>query len=190
LEATAVSGVEEPKSLEVSNAWLEASMFAGLYLKVVDPPKDLSPAHHNLMMMARVQFATESSFERFQVIAESEDTDISKTLQAYVELHLFQVSAHLYWTTLYELSKYLGVQVLEQTTDSHRFVAEQTRVARNHIEHITERIGEGRKRGPIPLSAQDFRRAMGTYDASTVTFGAESFNLGAIYGAIKDSEST
>jgi hypothetical protein len=96
-------------------------MFVGLYPKIVDPPKELWPAHHNLMMMARVQFATEASFERFRVIAE--DADIGKTLQAYMELHLFLVSAHPFWTTLYDLSKYLSVLELKQATDSHSFVA-------------------------------------------------------------------
>jgi len=95
-------------------------------------------------------------------------------------LYLFLVSTHLYSTTLYELSNYLSVRELEQATDTHRYVAEQTSIARNHIEYVTERIGEGRKRWPIPMSAQDFRRAMGTYSASAVTFGAESFDLGAI----------
>lgn len=35
------------------------------------------------------------------------------------------------------------------------------------------------------MSAEDFRRAMGTYDARSVTFGTERFDLGEIHEAIR-----
>ena len=35
------------------------------------------------------------------------------------------------------------------------------------------------------MSAEDFRRAMGTYDGSSVTFGTERFDLGEIHEVIR-----
>ncbi len=177
----------EPDAAQVSDDWLEAAGFAGLYLKVVSLPtsKDLWPAYYNLMMMARAQYAAEASYKRFQSVAAREDAGLKGIFQAYMELHLFIVSADLYWTTLKELTRYLKPQELKQAVNYHEHLASQTRTARNHMEHITERIREGRVRDPGSMSAKDFRRAMGTYDASSVTFGTERFDLGEIYEAIR-----
>lgn len=61
-----------------------------------------------------------------------------------------------------------------------------TITARNHIEHITERIVNERRRrtGASELSGEAFQRAIGRIEFPSIIFGVESFDLAAISGTI------
>jgi hypothetical protein len=88
---------------------------------------------------------------------------------------------------LKKLARILNLEELSTSITKYRQVMKETKVARDHLEHMDERIEIGKevKHGQF-MSARTFRGAMGRFDGNLITFGDESFNLAAINDAIQD----
>ena len=178
-DSTSVSGY-----WSASDHWLESAAFLGIGLRISPISADPWAAYHNLMLMCREQYASEFSYARFIDACDSKD-DLEEIVQGYLELHSFIVSAHLYWQTLSALDNTMQLEDFGKVLKMYAVEIEHTKKARNHLEHIDERIGKGRdeKRGGV-MSPQEFRRSMGRYSAGKVIFGSEETDLAAIHIAI------
>lgn len=169
----------------VSKNWLESAMFLGLGLRIAPSLKNKWASHYHLIAMSRAQFSAELSYERFVVVSESQE--ITKIACGYLELHSFLVSAHFYWRTLEKLAADFPLPDLANSVKTYTKEIKGTKCARDHMEHFSERIESGRTEhwGKPPMAADIFRRSLGKYSADSVTFGSESFDLRAIYDAIR-----
>ena len=187
----AMNATNEAEIWAASAPWLEAAGFLGIGLRVSPPPKDVSAAVYHLMVMCRTQFAAELSYKRFTAACESQDnkesseTRLDEIARGYLELHSFFTSAHLYWRTLEGLSKLLSVPELKEAIQDYAKATRGTKCARDHLEHMTERIEKGRSHEfGFRMDACTFRRAMGKYEVGSVAFGDETLDLGTIHGAV------
>jgi hypothetical protein len=189
------------EALQASADWLEAAANVGLQLLLARPQSDraLWPAHYNLLMISRAQYASELSYRRFHAYAFNENLSestashlerIEEILRGYLEAHSFLVSAHLYWRSLRAVNDYLlGPAELNQAIVASEDLISQTATARHHAEHFIERIERGRTRGygqgRPEMTAEVFREAMGRIEGTTVIYGDERFDLSVIHETIR-----
>lgn len=187
-----MSEIKETEFLEASDAWLEAALWLGLSLKMKGATEALWSAHYYLLQLSRLQYACELSYHRIKEaskIADSEDhlTAMGGIARLYLDVHAFLVSAHSYWRTIEKLNGLLNIVELDTAVAVNSSVADETKKARDHLEHIDERIEKGRLlHFGQPMNAQTFRRAMGRFEEDHITFGDETFHLGVINNAIID----
>jgi hypothetical protein len=166
-----------------SEPWLESAALLGVGMRLSPSKTDMWAAHFHLLVISRAQFATQLAYDRF--LTACNGSSLPEIACGYLELHSFLVSAHLFWRTLQKLANDFVLPDLRQSLQQHATLIEQTKRARDHIEHMTERIekGRGQKFGS-PMDARTFRHAMGKYERGSVTFGNETFDLQAIHAAI------
>ena len=176
--------IEQSDIWNASNQWIESAVLLGIGLRVSPLPKDAWATYYHLLVMCRAQFAAEFSYERF--IQNCDTTDLAGIMRGYLDLHSFLVSAHLYWRTLRELASDFNLPELAQSVSTYSTVIDNTKCARDHIEHISERIESGRsERWGDSMDTTVFRRRIGNYSDGSVTFGDETINLHEIYDAIR-----
>ena len=73
------------------------------------------------------------------------------------------------------------------TWRAYRWIAIETGKARDHIEHLPERIRKGRQNRPA-MTREVFRDAVGVFDGTKLTFGNETFDLRQIRDSIRRVE--
>ena len=167
--------------------WLEAAGWLGLQLRLGiggDRERErIEVIIGNLLMMCRTEFAAGLAHERLSKLAPS--SSITDSLTRCADAHALLVSAHQAWATLEELGRLLRAGSFAQKAvlkalRTHRPVMRRCETARDHIEHVTERLGRGRSihfgRGKT-MTAKVFRQSIGAVTQRTITFGNESFDL-------------
>jgi hypothetical protein len=118
----------------------------------------------------------------------SEGPAIGLTLALAADVHGFLVSAALYWATLREVVQRVTHPDLRPLLGQFESAASTAKTAREHIEHLNERIAHGRlpKYGAA-MPVEVFRQATGTFDGTLLRFGNESFSLDEMIRAIEES---
>lgn len=174
--------------LGATDQWLEAALWLGLTLRVSGGTEAQWGAPH-LLHLSRLQFACELAFHRIGAASEAADSKDSRTAMGgvgrlYLEIHMFLVSAHAYWRTLRQLNRLLKLPAFSAAVQANEAIAAETKTARDHLEHMYERIEKGRPPKYGEMTARTFRGAMGRFDGTQVTFGNESFRLGDIHAAV------
>jgi hypothetical protein len=181
-----------PRWLDAASwTWMRGQFFGGL-------PTDLDAqaAFMYLVTLTRTQAAAERAFDRLiEAHAYNEKADrehrpsvgIDAKLRIGGETHAFLVSAHLFWSTFDVMRRQLPTSELKEAWKVHRMVADQTGKARDHIEHLPERIKKGRTRKPV-MEKDVFREAVGVFDGTLLTFGDETFDLRQIRDSIRRVE--
>jgi len=187
-----MSETQETEFLEASDHWLEAAVWLGLSLRMTGATEVHWGAHYYLLQLSRLQYACELSYHRIKEASKIADSEDHRTAMAgigrlYLDIHAFLVSAHAYWRTIEKLNTLLKLAELDAAIAHNQLVADETKTARDHLEHIVERIQIGRPpHFGHPMDAQTFRGAMGRFEGDQITFGDETFRLGAINTAIRN----
>lgn len=116
---------------------------------------------------------------------------LETTLRMSSEMHALFVFADAFWDNLKPLGAALpGIPEITLTSDHARDDAVLARTVRDHVEHIAERIVEGRQKRNPKMNAETFRKASGGFDGRTAYFGDEEFDVVAIRDAVAAAEET
>lgn len=116
---------------------------------------------------------------------------LDSTLARAADVHAFLVSAALYWATVREIVNHVPKPDLRPPFADYETAAMTAKTAREHIEHLNERIVHGRSGERLggAMPADVFREAVGAFDGERMMFGDESFPLGDMLEAIRASSS-
>lgn len=175
--------------------WLDAAVWTTLKLRVVGcTPAErerLQIVAGNLLMMCRAEFAAGLAFDRF---ASHRGEGAVVALMRHADAHALLVSAHLAWRTLDELGRKIrrggfAYKAVHDARRTHRAVRERCKAARDHAEHVTERLEIGRSRehgGGTKMTSKTFRRSLGVVSGTVITYGDESFDLAEQIAALRD----
>lgn len=175
--------------------WLDAAAWLRFQIRLgtggEHDRERLQVVHGNLLMMCRAEFAADVAYER---LTESDPAStIASSLSRLADAHAFLVSAHLAWATLAGLGRKLHrgarpYKAVHNALRAHRPAIARCKVARDHIEHVTDRLDSGRSiRFGAKMTAKVFRQAMGTVTEKTISFGNESFDLSEQIAALADT---
>lgn len=100
-------------------------------------------------------------------------------LTCSADAHSLLVSASGYWKAFQDLLRLMPFPDLLTLVEDLQETIKSTVAAGNHIEHITERIVNGRKGGRriSEIPAELFQQAVGRIEFPAIIFGDESFDL-------------
>jgi hypothetical protein len=102
------------------------------------------------------------------------------------DAHSLLISASGYWRALRDLSRVMPFVELANLVNENQATIGLTTIARNHIEHISERIVSGRKVRPnvseMPIDV--FQESIGRLVFPSICFGNEAFDLAKLSKAI------
>jgi hypothetical protein len=192
VEPASDDGARAPRWLDAAGwMWMRGQFFGGL-------PTDLDAqaAFMYLTTLARSQVAAERAFDRLiEAHADNEMADrehkpsvgIDAKFRIGGETHAFLVSAHLFWRTLDVMRLDLPTPELREAWKANRWIAGETGKARDHIEHLPERIRKGRTKKPA-MEKDVFRQEAGAFDGAQLSFGDETFDLRRIRDSIRRVE--
>lgn len=158
-------------------------------------PVDLTPTppsgegeaiYLHLVMIGRTVFGVRLALQRllqarmdydaaFDAGGGSESTEAGFRMSC--ELHALFVYLDTFWDNLRCLRRALpGIPGLGTAYDSNTQSMRVAKTARDHLEHIDERIVAGRRIAP-PMSPEVFRRSAGGFDGRVAIFGDEEFDV-------------
>jgi hypothetical protein len=176
----------------IAETWISAGFNISLVHRIVDDKTGSTAKREMMFQLGQFQFATELAYSRLHQRATKGTAMAGGTpsfaplLACSADAHALLVSGSGYWRGLQDLLRLMPFPDLVMVTDKLEWVVKATVMARNHIEHITERIANGRKRRTaVPeISAEAFQQAIGRIEFPLIIFGDESFDLAAISGTI------
>jgi hypothetical protein len=173
--------------------WVEAA--GGLWLANSLPvavPRDSETIFFRLLTLARAQYAADLAHARLSATrpsaSKSDHQSGELVLAQAADAHTFLVSAALYWATLSRLANRLKTPNIRPLFAPYEKAASEAKTAREHIEHLNERIEFGRSQDygkPMPVHV--FRTAVGAFDGAHIKFGNEVFPIEAMLRAIRES---
>jgi hypothetical protein len=176
----------------LAETWISAGFNISLVHLILDDETSSTAKREMMFQLGHFQFATELAYSRLYQQA-NEETAIAKGPASFRSLfersadaHALLVSASGYWRAFKNLLRLMPFPDLILLTDELKGTVHLTTMARNHIEHITERIVQGRKRtaAVVEISARSFQQAMGRIEFPSIIFGEESFDLAEISGTV------
>ena len=176
----------------LAETWISAGLNISVVHLILEDDVASTPKREMMFQLGHFQFATELAYSRLHEEA-GKDTTLVGGLPSFASLfecsadaHALLVSASGYWKALQDLLRLMPFPDLVKLTDEVKGIVKTTVRARNHIEHITERIVDGRKRrGAIPeISTESFQQAIGRIEFPSIVFGDESFDLAEISGIV------
>lgn len=174
----------------LAETWISAGFKISLIHLILDNETGSTAKREMMFQLGHFQFATELAYGRLHQQATrgtgGDTASFEPLLECSADAHALLVSACGYWRALQDLLRLMPFPDLMLVTDKLEYVVRATVMARNHIEHITERIVNGRTpRANISgISAEAFQQAIGRIEFPAIIFGAESFDLAAISGTI------
>lgn len=184
------------RAQEAAETWIAASIrlhhICGILEDIGEPDPEGRTKSILIVQIAHFQYATELPYSRLFAARNSEDPpsgrafSLAPAFTGAAEAHQLVVAASGFWRTLRELCDFMPfpdlVALLNEETDT---IAD-TQAARNHMEHIAERIIEGRRpqRGFSKMPKEVFQAAIGRLQFPEIVFGTEVFNLDGIASAI------
>jgi hypothetical protein len=176
----------------LAETWISAGFNISLVHRILDDENGSTAKREMMFQLGHFQFATELAYSRLHQQA-NEETAIAKGTASFRSLfersadaHALLVSASGYWKALKDLLRLMPFPDLALLIDEVESAVKATVMARNHIEHITERIVSGRKRrAAVPeVSAESFQQAIGRFEFPSIIFGDESFNVAELSGTV------
>jgi hypothetical protein len=182
--------------MAIAKCWLDAGIWAGVRVQMTgldeksSKPVAVGPL---LVILARTQYGSKASLDRLmeaRAIGDLQDkTEASsladKILNAFEVLHQahnFIVSVDTFWQTFKRLRDRISLPELETAWTSSDDARRRSREARNHIEHVAERITEGRAKPP--MTSIDFIKKLGVFDGTKIWFGSEDYDIVEMHEAI------
>ena len=174
--------------------WLEAAGNTGLLFRLKGADRKRWGIHYYLREIALAQYGADLAFRRIGETAEdrksetSHHEELAAIATGHHDVHAFLVASHLYWRLTRCLGKLLPPELISKDLDRFKEAIQQTKTARDHIEHLDERVSDGRpEKWGGAMEPAEFRCASGIYTAVSVQFGSELFDLRLIAEAIVDS---
>lgn len=181
--------------MTVAGRWLDAGIWASVRVRVTGldnkSPKPVAVGPL-LVVLARTQYGSKASLDRLRearavgdVQDETHSPLVNKIINAFEVLHQahnFIVSVDTFWETLKRLQTHIDLPELDAAWSSSSEARMLSRQARNHIEHVAERITEGRT--SPPMKSVEFIKKLGTFDGSSIWFGHESYEVDEMHEAI------
>lgn len=176
----------------LTETWISAGFNISLIHRILDDEAGSTAKREIMFQLGHFQFASELAYSRLhQQVTEGTAMDrrtlsFATLLACSADAHALLVSGSGYWRALQDLLRLMPFPDLVTITDELECVVNATVTARNHIEHITERIVNGRKRRTsVPeISTEAFQAAIGRIEFPSIIFGNESFDLAAISGTM------
>lgn len=189
---------EEKTTLDpmtIAKRWLDAGIWAGARVRVTGldkkSPKPVAVGPL-LVILARTQYGSKASLDRLveaRAIGDLQDSGPSsladKIINAFEVLHQahnFIVSIDTFWETFKRLHDHIDLPELDKAWESSAQARRISREARNHIEHVAERITEGRAKPP--MAPIDFIKKLGVFDGRKIWFGGESYDVCEMHEAV------
>ena len=171
-----------------ASAWVETAVGVGLSLRLTSGTNNWF-LHHVLIELAAAQYSAELAFSRLRRsarVAAAPDANLNHHCRMRHEVHAFLVAAHRYWELLRGLAPHTTYPPFRLALRQNRQNIRDTRIARDHVEHLPERLAHGRKGAyGSEIGAEPFWRQPGLSDGASVTFGGETFDLARIHAAIR-----
>lgn len=151
----------------------------------------------HLLATGRGAFGVELAFRRLLEARIDYDATVDAAmieagLEMSNEMHALFVHADSFWDNLRALRRALpGVPNLGTVCDSNAQAARTAETARDHVEHIADRICDGRpKRRTVPeMPAEVFRRGVSGFAGRLAYFGDELFDVVEIHDAVMAAQS-
>jgi hypothetical protein len=179
-------------SYETVRPWVEAAGHLWIYRHLINYPGDSEGLIFRLATIARTQYGAELAYNRLLASAFRDDEPVERRIQLTLgqaaDVHAFLGSGALYWSTLGETVRQVTRPDLRPAFERYTGAANTAKTARDHMEHLHERIRQGRTaRWGEAMSVETFRTAVGAFDGSEIGFGNEKFRIGEMLQAIRDS---
>lgn len=179
----------------LSETWISAAFGISLIHTILAEEDASSSKRSILFQLAHFQYSTELSYSRlFESQSqpnprEREKWSFSPLLMMSADAHSLLVSAAGFWKSMETLSELMPYPDLLKLLEDLEQPIREIRTARNHMEHISERIVAGRRKrkAVTPMSATDFQEAIGRLQFPVIEFGKEAFDLAAIAELIVSS---
>lgn len=176
----------------LAETWISAGLNLSLVHLILDDDVGSTAKREMMFQLGHFQFATELAYSRLHQRAGNETAlvegspSFTSLFELSADAHATLVSASGYWRALQDLLRLMPFPDLLALTDKLECIVKATGRARNHIEHITERIVDGRKHSSsVPeISAESFQQAIGRIEFPSILFGDELFDLSEISGTI------
>jgi len=173
---------------ELAETWISAGFGITLIHKILEEEATSASKRELMFHLAQFQYATELAYSRLNEGVNSPNPppgqvwSFTPLFARSADAHALLVYASGYWKALYELTRLMPFTDLTALLEQLKSVIRDTMAARNHAEHIAERIVTGRRprSGTAELSTDVFQQAVGRLEFPSIVFGNESFDLVAI----------
>lgn len=182
--------------MAIAKTWLDAGIWAGVRVRVTGldkqspKPTAVGPL---LVILARTQYGSKASLDRLveaRAIGELQDKSSTSSLPDKIinafevlhQAHSFIVSVDTFWETFKRLRDHIDLPELDAAWTSSAEARRLSREARNHIEHVAERITAGRAKPP--MTSIDFIKKLGVFDGTKIWFGNENYDVVAMHEAV------
>lgn len=174
--------------MAIAKRWLDAGIWAGARVRATGldkkSPKPVAVGPL-LVILARTQYGSKASLDRLveaRAIGDLQDKNqtslVDKLFNAFEVLHQahnFIVSVDTFWESFKRLHDHIDLPELDRAWESSTEARRLSREARNHIEHVAERITEGRAKPP--MASIDFIKKLGVFDGTKIWFGDENYDI-------------
>jgi len=175
----------------LAETWISTGFNISLIHRILDDETGSAAKREMMFQLGHFQFATELAYSRLHQQATKESASgnapsFAPLFTYFADAHMLLVSASGYWRALKELLRLMPFPHLVMLIDEVEDVMKATVMARNHVEHITERIVNGRRRrtDTPEISAKAFQQAIARIEFPSIIFADESFDLALISGTI------
>jgi hypothetical protein len=175
----------------LAETWISAGFNVSLIHRILDDETGSTAKREIMFQLGHFQFATELAYSRLRHQATKESASgnapsFAPLFTCSADAHMLLVSASGYWRALKELLRLMPFPHLMMLIDEVEHVMKTTVMARNHVEHITERLVNGRRRrtDTPEISTKAFQQAIARIEFPSIIFADEAFDLALISGTI------
>ena len=181
---------------EAAEVWIFAAVRFHHICRILEdtgePDSDGNAKGQLIHQLAHFQYGTELSHSRLLASQSTENPppgevwSFAPMLYRAADAHHLLNSASGFWRTLRRLCKLMPFREPREMLEEEADTIADTQAARNHMEHIAERITEGRgpQKGFPEMGPDTFQRAVGRIEFPHIVFGTEAFNLDGIASAV------
>lgn len=178
---------------QLAESWIGAALQISVIHHFLDDEIGSAAKRAVMFKLGDFQFATELAYSRLcesaQRISGESPASFVPELVCSADAHSLLVSSTGYWRAVRDLSRLMPFVELLRLVEHFQPQIDETVRARNHIEHIGERIESGRKGGTrVPEMAMDvFQQAIGRIEFPSIVFGNETFDLAQLSLAVLEA---
>lgn len=176
---------------QIAESWIGAAFEISLVHHFLEDEVGSTEKRPLMFKLGDFQLATELAYSRLYDQANGHPGE--KSAPSFIPLLVCSADAHSllvfasgYWRALRDLSRVMPFVELADLVRENQATIRETTVARNHIEHITERIVSGRKARPnvpeMPIAV--FQESIGRLEFPSIVFGDEAFDLAKLSAAV------
>ena len=170
----------------LAELWISAALRISVIHHFLDDEAGSVQKRGLMFKLGDFQFATELAFNRLYAQAPTPSSGNARSfapiLICSADAHSLLVFASGYFRALRDLCRLMPFTELVSLIDEIRPTIDAVVTARNHIEHITERIASGRRRrrSTPEMPIEDFQQSIGRLEFPSIIFGDETFDLSVL----------